>query len=72
MGTRGPLPSPYARRRNVRPVRGNVTTRRPAMPRDLRPSFVYPGDIRNFCVTVYALNSGGRSQGYGYCQVSAP
>ena len=35
MGTRGPLPSPFARRRNVRPVRGTVTTSRPAMPRDL-------------------------------------
>jgi P27 family predicted phage terminase small subunit len=35
MGQRGPLPRPAARRRNQRPVRGTVTTGRPAMPRDL-------------------------------------
>lgn len=35
MGSRGPVPSPYARRRNVRPGRGTVMTRRPVMPREL-------------------------------------
>ena len=37
MGARGPVPSPYARRRNVSQVRGTVTTTRPAMPRELAP-----------------------------------
>ena len=37
MGARGPLPQPYARRRNPRPERGVVTTGRPVMPRDLAP-----------------------------------
>ncbi len=37
MGSRGPLPSPYARRRTVNHGRGSVTTRRPVMPRDLAP-----------------------------------
>lgn len=37
MGARGPIPSPYARRRNVRPGHGVVTSSRPAMPRDLAP-----------------------------------
>jgi P27 family predicted phage terminase small subunit len=36
MGERGPLPQPYARRRNRRQTSGkSVTVRRPAMPRDL-------------------------------------
>jgi P27 family predicted phage terminase small subunit len=36
MGKRGPLPKPYARRRNRRPTAGRVVfVARPAMPRDL-------------------------------------
>ena len=38
MGERGPLPQPYARRRNRRQTSGkSVTVSRPAMPRDLSP-----------------------------------
>jgi len=38
MGERGPLPQPYARRRNRRQTSGkSVTISRPAMPRDLPP-----------------------------------
>jgi hypothetical protein len=36
MGERGPLPKPYARRRNRRQTSGKyVTIARPAMPKDL-------------------------------------
>jgi P27 family predicted phage terminase small subunit len=35
MGERGPLPLPYARRRNKREIRGNAQVGRPAMPREL-------------------------------------
>ena len=36
MGTRGPLPNPNARRRNLRPApRGTITTGRPRAPRGL-------------------------------------